>query len=227
MGAAKTAVVERCYRMPPGQRNGSVTEQQLSELMAAYQQGDMTAFERLYSALKPQLHQYLRMLTRGRGDADDLLQETFLQIHRSRRTHIPGRPVVPWVFAIARHVYVTSVRRRSRLEKREVTAIDALPEIPVPAAVEELADYATLRQVLGELPADQAEALTLHHVWGFSFQEIGSMLGIRPVTAKLRAFRGMRRLRQILETTVKPPEAAGRSLEQDLVPPRGKPIGRR
>lgn len=204
-----------------------MTDEQLPQLMAAYQQGDIGAFEELYRALKPRLHQYLCVLTRHRGDADDLLQDTFLQMHRSRHTHMPGRPVVPWVFAIARHVYLTSIRRRSRLQKYEATAAESLPEIPVPPEAEGLADSDRVQQALSQLPADQTEAITLHHVWGFSFEEIGAALGIQTGTAKLRAFRGMRRLREILEAGVKPGEDAERSSKGNVLWPKGKPSGRR
>jgi len=175
-----------------------VIEQDLSELMTAYQQGHMGAFEGLYGALRPRLRQYLSMLARDRHRADDLLQETFLQIHRSRRTHLPGRPVAPWAFAIARHVYLVDVRKRSRLARREVSPVDSLPEIPIPPAAEGLAEKERLREALSRLPPDQVEAITLHHVWGFTFEEIGATLGVRAVTAKVRAFRGMRRLRELL-----------------------------
>jgi RNA polymerase sigma-70 factor (ECF subfamily) len=177
---------------------GGVTEEGLSELMIAYQQGDIAAFEGLYRALRPRLQQYLSVLTRNRSLADDLLQETFLQIHRSRRTHLPGRSVVPWAFAIARHVYLMDVRKRTRLRRREVDLDDPLPEMPVPPEAEGLAEKARLQDALGQLPAEQVEAITLHHVWGFTFEEIGATLGIRAVTAKVRAFRGMQRLREIL-----------------------------
>jgi len=177
-----------------------VAEEQLTELMVAYQQGDLGAFEGLYRALRPRLQQYLTMLARSRSRAEDLLQETFLQMHRSRRTHLPGRPVVPWAFAIARHVYLMDVRRRSRASRQEVTLDDPLPEVPIPPEAEGLAEKARLQEALGRLPVEQVEAITLHHVWGFTFGEIGATLGIRPVTAKVRAFRGMRRLREILGT---------------------------
>jgi DNA-directed RNA polymerase specialized sigma24 family protein len=65
-----------------------------------------------------------------------------------------------------------------------------LPDVPVPAEVERLADADAIRQCLAELPADHAEALTLHHVWGFSFDEIAGMLGVSAVAARARASRG-------------------------------------
>jgi RNA polymerase sigma-70 factor (ECF subfamily) len=166
--------------------------------MAAYQRGEPAAFEGLYWALKPRLSGYLMLLSRNPGRVDDLLQETFLQMHRSRRTYLPGRPVVPWAFAIARHVHLADVRKRSRTSGREIVTADSLPEIPVPAEADGMADRERLQKALRQLPAEQVEAVVLNHVWGFTFEEIAAMLGVRGVTAKVRAFRGMKRLREIL-----------------------------
>lgn len=173
--------------------------QKLSKLMASYQAGQMSAFEELYQQLKPRLYRYLTMLTSNPAQAEDLLQETFLQIHRSRRTYLAKRPVTPWAFSIARHVYLMAVRKKSRVRKHEASA-DTLPEIPVPPEAEGLAGRAELQKALATLSPEQVEAVTLHHVWGFTFQEIAGTLGILPVTAKVRSFRGMKRLREALES---------------------------
>lgn len=176
-----------------------MSEQQLPALMIAYQAGDGSAFEALYWQLLPRLRGYLLLLTRNGNRADDLLQETFLQIHRSRRTYLPGRPVAPWAFAIARHVYLADSRKRARMP-REFVPDGPLPDIPIPPEADRWVERDRIQQALRELPADQVEAVVLHEVWEFTFEEIGAMLGINGVTAKLRAFRGMRRLRHILET---------------------------
>ena len=72
--------------------------------MQAYLDGDIEAFDALYGAFAGRLRGYLLSQCRDATLADDLLQETFMQIHRSRRTYQPGRPVTPWIYAIARHV---------------------------------------------------------------------------------------------------------------------------
>src|SRR3954463_3375880 len=82
--------------------------------MAGYLQGRLDAFDGLYAALAPRIRSYLLGQCRDRALADDLVQETFLQLHRSRRTYQPGRPVTPWVFAIARHVYLMHRRSTGR-----------------------------------------------------------------------------------------------------------------
>ncbi len=165
--------------------------------MTAYQAGSMHAFEALYSALAAPLLAYLTALARDRGQARDLLQETFLQIHRSRRAYRPDLPVRPWVFTIARHVWLMDRRLRSRRPRPD----QELPDLPVPAEVEALADRDQLHRALDAVIPDRREALLLHHVWGFSFAEIGQMFGIRAEAAKLRSSRGMADLRRLLTET--------------------------
>src|SRR3954468_15928503 len=112
--------------------------------MASYQGGSLESFECIYAALGPSLRAYLTTLTRNRTQADDLVQDTFLQMHRSRHTYRPDLPVRPWPFAIARHVWMMDLRSRSRRS----TASSELPEIPVPAEMEALADRDALRRAL-------------------------------------------------------------------------------
>jgi len=169
-----------------------------SELMVAYQGGELTAFDELYRKLAPKLRGYLSSLTWDPVLAEDLLQETFLQIHRSRHTYLPPRPVQPWAFAIARHVFLMERRQRTRRRRLESDPIGELPEIPVPAVMAKLGTKSDVRRALAGLAADRREAVLLHHVWGFSFGEIGAMLGIREGTAKLRAHRAVTALRDSL-----------------------------
>lgn len=171
---------------------------ELCELMIAYQQGQMEAFERLYTLLAPDLRRYLTSLTRHRQRSEDLLQETFLQLHRARRTYIPPRPVRPWVFAIARHCYLMDLRAFARKQSAETPMEDGWADIPIPSEMHGYADIDAVRRVLPGVPADRREVVLLHYVWGFSYSEIGRMLGIGAAAAKLRAFRGIQRLRELL-----------------------------
>ena len=118
---------------------------ELRRLMTMYQRGSLEAFEQVYGALAPSLRAYLTALTRDVAQADDLVQESFLQIHRSRHTYRPDLPARPWVFAIARHVWMMDLRARSR----RPAVSGELPELPVPAEMESLADRDALRRALG------------------------------------------------------------------------------
>jgi RNA polymerase sigma-70 factor, ECF subfamily len=170
----------------------------LRALMVRYQAGDAYAFEELYTLLGPALRRYLFALAREAPRADDLLQDSFLQIHRSRRTYNPSRPVRPWAFAVARHAWLMDQRTRRRKAPPHADLEDA-PELPVPPEVEGLARGDELRRALASVPPERTEALLLHHVWGFTFDEIGKMLGIRPGAARVRASRAMGVLRGLLK----------------------------
>ena len=173
-------------------------EAALAALMVAYQDGDAMAFESLYGEVAGAMLGYLRSLTRDAARAEDLLQETFLQVHRVRHTFERGRPVKPWLYAIARNVFLMYRRAAGRLARHEGLADEELPDIPVPAEVESLADRDEVRKALGRLPPDRREALLLHHVVGLSFQEVGAVLGLTAGAAKLRAHRGVVELRALL-----------------------------
>lgn len=168
-------------------------EQRLASLMVGYQDGNADAFAELYSALRQPLLRYLWTFVRNSAAAEDLLQETFLQIHRARHTYLRGRPVRPWVYAISRHVALMHLRSSRR--RREVLADEELPDIPVPPEVERLADRSTVSRLLGELPRAGREVLILHHLLGLSFDEVGGVLGIAAGTAKVRAHRAIKVLR--------------------------------
>ena len=173
-------------------------EEHLRTLMVRYQAGDGDAFDALYARLGPSLRRYLLALARDTQRADDLLQDTFLQIHRSRRTYNPARPVRPWAFAVARHMWLMDLRTRRRKAPPHLD-LEAVPDLAVPVAADGLARDDALRRALAQVPADRAEALLLHHVWGFDFEEIGKMLGIRAGAARVRASRAMSALRGLLK----------------------------
>jgi len=181
----------------------SVTDggDELAGLMTAYQGGDMHAFEELYARLAPQLRGYLTSLARDAVRAQDLLQDTFLQVHKARHTYESPRPVRPWIYAIARNVFLMSYRTASRRAKREVLADEDLPELPVPPEVASLADRQEVSRALATVPVGRREAVVLHHVMGLSFKEVGRALGISEGAAKVRAHRGMVELRELLGAT--------------------------
>src|ERR1700680_5048150 len=104
----------------------------LDRWMERYQQADPDAPAALVGALSPSLLRFFKSQVASREQADDLLQETWLRIHRVRHTYRPGEPVLPWIYAIARRVRVDGYRRTRRITLHEI-AMDAPPEQPAPA----------------------------------------------------------------------------------------------
>jgi RNA polymerase sigma-70 factor (ECF subfamily) len=172
--------------------------------MVQYQSGSLEAFQEIYAALAPAVRRYLLHLAGRVETADDLLQETFLQMHRSRAAYNPAYAVKPWVFGLARNTFL--MNRRAARRWAEVHELrEELPDFPVVPEVERLGSREDIRRSMAALPAEQAEAVLLHHEWGFRFDEIAGMLGISAEAARARASRGMAELRAALSR----PQRAG------------------
>jgi RNA polymerase sigma-70 factor (ECF subfamily) len=172
-------------------------DQDLRALMMRYQSGSLEAFQEMYAQLAPGVRRYLLHLAGGSEIADDLLQETFLQMHRSRAAYNPAYAVKPWLFGLARNVFLMN-RRAVRQWTKVYESREDLPEYPVLPEADRLGSQDEIRRGIASLSADQAEALLLHHEWGFSFEEIAGMLGISAAAARARASRGMADLRVAL-----------------------------
>lgn len=181
-------------------KNKDTTERELCDLMTGYLDGRIEAFDALYAALAGRIRAYLLSLCRDSAAADDLLQETFMRLHRARRTYEPGRPVTPWVFAIARHVFLMHRRATARrLRFQSALADEMRRDDAVHDGLAALADRDRVRHALRSVPVDQRQALLLHHVAGRSFADIAGQIGVRVNAAKTRAFRGMSKMRELLK----------------------------
>ena len=175
--------------------------------MERYACGEDQAFSELYDSLGPRLRRYLLRASRDPDRADDLLQQTMLQIHRARGRFIAGAEVFPWAFAIARRLLIDSVRRR-KSERRNIsleTGGDA--GSPVEAAADqrdagELIDSTRLARALEaeleRLPENYRTAFELIKHEGLSIREAAEVLGATPNAVKLRAHRAYAALRSAL-----------------------------
>jgi RNA polymerase sigma-70 factor (ECF subfamily) len=177
-------------------------EEDLVRLMIAYQAGELAAFESLYAVLVTDLHRYLAAAAREDGSAvQDLVQEAFMEIHRSRRTYLPPLPVRPWVFGIARNVLGRHRRRlwrRARHESRRIEPADEQMWSTASPARSLAVEPGDIEDALRRLPAGRRDVWLLHHVHGFSFQQIAERFRIGVGAAKLRSSRAMKTLRASL-----------------------------
>jgi RNA polymerase sigma-70 factor, ECF subfamily len=173
-------------------------EARLIELMIAYQSGELSAFEQLYALLADEVRRYFSRTQGNRSVVPDLVQETFLEMHRSRRTYAPPLPVRPWVFGIARNVSARSFRAaQMRLPTQAMEAEAELPLETLGNAMP-LADALDTERAIETLPRSVREPWLLHHAFGFSFESIAARLGITPMAAKLRSSRATKALRVAL-----------------------------
>lgn len=171
----------------------------LTALMIEYQGGSMDAFTTLYGEMAPKLKPFVAVFVRDCSVAEDLVQETFLQIHRARHTYTPPRPVRPWAYAIARHVALMHLRSKKKRQAREfLWDFESAPFATRPEG-DAVPDRLTLHRALSVLNRDHGIAVYLHHVLGFRFNEIGEIMGISESAAKVRSHRALKKLRTALQ----------------------------
>ncbi len=168
----------------------------IEHLMVRYQQADTGAATALIEQLSPQLYRFFAAQLGNPDDAGDMLQDTWLRIHRVRHTYRSGEPLLPWVYAIARRVRVDSYRKRRRIASREIVP-EVLPERA--AASDDPSDLPPFDQLIAELPASQREVLTMLKVNGLSLEEVASATSSSVGSVKQKAHRAYERLRSLLQ----------------------------
>jgi RNA polymerase sigma-70 factor (ECF subfamily) len=132
-------------------------------------------------------------------EAEDLLQNTWLRIHKARHTYRAGAPVLPWVFAIAKHVRVDGYRKRRRIQQYE-RAAESLPERPSPQDSVP-AEAPTFESLIADLPESQREVLTLLKVNGLSLEEVALATSSTVGAVKQKASRAYAKLRTLLSSS--------------------------
>jgi len=190
--------------------------------MGAYVAGDAAAFRVIFERYAPLLMRTMLRELYVREEANDLVQQTFLQLHRARNDFDAGQKLKPWVFTIALNLKREYFRRKKRRPERSFDP-ESMPEPAVGALGAARVDARrTLARVMGDLPADQREVIELHWFDGLEFPEVALVVGASVSAVKVRAHRGYVRLRQALgdEVDLPPLEGGG---------PRdaGKPAGNR
>jgi RNA polymerase sigma-70 factor (ECF subfamily) len=176
--------------------------------MNRYAQGEQSAFAILYEGLEQKLRAFLTRLTGAPVVADDLLQETFMRIHRARGSFDSGAAVVPWAYAIARNAWLDHVRaakvrgEAARSKNNDDSAAPCEASTGPDADSEQVAiareTAALVESVLSRLAPAQREAFVLLRYEGMSVEDAAAVLGSTPTAVKLRAFRAYEALRAAL-----------------------------
>jgi RNA polymerase sigma-70 factor (ECF subfamily) len=136
-----------------------------SELSGRLREGDEGAFLELYHAYRLRLHSFLLRLTGRRELSEELCQEVWLRLVSRPPSLGPGMPLGPWLFRVARNLFISYLRSREydACRTAELTAIRFQPS-PQPDPWEECAASETQRRLLGALesmPLPYRECLLL------------------------------------------------------------------
>ena len=179
------------------------------ELLAAYQQGDVGAFELLLRRHRAPLFSFLLRMLGDRERAEDLAQEAFLRIVKGAQAWEHRARFQTWLFTIARNLCVDASRRDRfrRTDSLDQTGPDDDPPLVESVPGKEIdpargAESARLRPLLQKallgLPAEQREVFILREQAGVPFKEIAEMVGVNENTVKSRMRYALEGLRKAL-----------------------------
>ena len=172
------------------------------ELVAAAAAGSREAFDELVRRHQTAMLTLARVLTDGRGDADDLAQDVFVRAWRSLRGFRGESTFRTWLHRVAINVIRTSQVKEGRL-RRLFAARAADEPFDPPAAGEPfdavLARRQAIERALGMLPEELRVPVTLRDVQGLDYKEIAALMNVPIGTVESRIFRARQRLKPLLE----------------------------
>jgi RNA polymerase sigma-70 factor (ECF subfamily) len=176
------------------------------ELLQRAGRGDARAFERLYDLLAPRLFGLLRQMLTDEREAEDMLQDGFVQLWSRASDFDPARSkAFTWAVMIFRHKAIDRMRalgRRNRLVESAAMEQVTLADSTHAGADEEAqaGERGTLvREALNDLPKEQRQLIEFAFLKGLTHHVIADSLGIPLGTVKTNIRRGLLRLRDLLK----------------------------
>jgi RNA polymerase sigma-70 factor (ECF subfamily) len=172
-----------------------------SALMLRYKDGDTAAFETLYRRHNDALYRYLLRLCRHRDTAEDVFQDVWGKIIKSRANYRPTAKFTTFMYRVAHNCFIDHVRRN----KRHANTAELDPDLH--ADTSESPETSTERSLakerlllaLDDLPEEQKDAFLLHEDGGLNIDQIASVTGSNRETAKSRLRYAVNKLRAAIQ----------------------------
>ena len=175
------------------------------ELLSAFLAGDGRSFDALMSRHEDRLFSMAYRMTGNRSDALDAVQDAFLAAFRNARSFKGTAAFSTWLYRIGINACTDLLRKRKR--------IVPVAEVEVESSPGRIEGDVSLRmdliRALEALTPEHREAVVMHDLGGYPYEEIAALTGVQLGTVKSRISRGRRRLAELLEQ----PEGAGSSKE--------------
>jgi RNA polymerase sigma-70 factor (ECF subfamily) len=172
------------------------------EIVGRVLAGDCEAFAALVAAYKGPVFRLAFRITGNAQDADDLTQETFFRAFQSLGQFRIGERFFPWLYTISVNVIRNHLRKAKALPEK--SAGYEAPETadtrsdPAEAAIDR-EQGRRMRGYLLRLPLPAREALVLRFYEGMGFEDIASVTGDTLSSAKMKVYRGLEKIRMMME----------------------------
>ena len=161
--------------------------------------GDITALAELYTLYKNPVYNLCLRLTRDVLDAEDLMQEVFLQVYRKLNSFRAEAAFGSWLYRVATNVIMMHLRKR-HVETIPLQNLECASRSGIRDRRDPLERIALLRALCG-LSKNTRTLILLHDLKGLSHNEVAQSLGVSTSTSKTRLHRAHRKLRETLGVT--------------------------
>jgi len=172
------------------------------EIVHRCRRGELGAFEEMYKRYGSRLYTVAYRMTGSAADAEDLVQDIFLQVYRRLDTFRGEAALGTWLHRLAVNACLDFVRSKQGRRQRVTDSADDLDALEAPAAgpwrPDAALDRMDLERAIAQLPPSYRRAFLLHDVEGLEHHEIGATLGIAEGTSKSLVFKARTRLRALL-----------------------------
>jgi len=197
--------------MVTGTRRVESSEMPEAEAIRLAQQGDVTAFERIYRLHNRRVYALCLRMVGNTAEAEDLTQDAFLQLFRKIATFRGESAFSTWLHRLAVNVVLMKLRKKTLSEtpldetndpddessgpRRQLGA----PDLVLTGSI----DRVHLNRAIEQLPPGYKQVFVLHDVHGFEHNEIATIMGCSVGNSKSQLHKARMRLRDLLQETLR------------------------
>jgi RNA polymerase sigma-70 factor (ECF subfamily) len=183
-------------REPRGEGVGTVGAPADVQVLALARADRHAALEMVYGAYKQRIHTFLIRLLGESELAEDVAQETFTKAFAALAAFPTDQRILPWLYRVANNAAIDQLRRRNRLRWVPMRSIVNTAGEPHAANGPEVAEREHISVVLRGLPVENAAALLLHALEGYSYKEIAAIQGCSMTAVRSRIARARQAFRE-------------------------------
>lgn len=169
-----------------------------AELMQKTLQGNKAAYSALLNETRRILRPYIAKRIFQAQDAEDVMQEILIAIHKVKHTYDGNRPYLPWAYAIANYKIQDRLRKLYSDPLKNSADLIVAENNPEENVTESGLAYEDIAKEVEKLPQKQAKILSLMHKDGYTAKEVAAKIGMTESAVKVAAHRAYKVLRKRL-----------------------------